>query len=344
MTDYKSIFKNISDVATSGTFHMALLKKTSSKNDERKREVLAVEIDNSVKEKFTTILKNECDFIINNDTIDFVDFFSGSDEDDSLLVLSSEDMEQVGTLFPIITQVQCEDDIEYVKELNEKVIDKLQTYVICVQKRNADENYKQTCIYFRKYGKGYRIAKNGLLAFKNGKFEKIDSDIFKCDNFIDAIYYELLLEKDNEDDNEISIQIMFIKNTTNFEDIFAFHELYKREGKKLYDFFESHDNIEIQEGLFEEIDDKISYLKPMTQLSKNDFINNFDFDSTKQIYERASEKYILNFEIADDKVIIKNKEALKDFLAFCGKEIVRDPLDDNVFLKSKGNKELPRKT
>ena len=342
MTDYKSIFKNISDMATSGTFQMALLKKTASKKDEHKREVLAVEIDNEVKDRFAGILKNHCDFIINNDAIDFVDFFSGSDEDDSILVLSSEDMEQVGTLYPIITQVQCEDDIEYVKELNEKVIEKLQTYVICVQKRNEDQNYKQTCIYFRKYRTGYRIAKNGLLAFKNGKFEKIDSDIFKCDNFIDAIYYELLFEK--EDDNEISIQNMFVRNTKNFEDIFAFHELYKREGKKIYDFFESHDNFEIQEGLFEEIDDKISYLKPMTQLSKKDLINNFDFDSTKQIYERASEKYLLNFEISDDKVIINNKEALKNFLAFCGKEIVRDPLDDNVFLKSKGNKELPRRT
>ncbi len=344
MTDYKSIFKSISDVATLGTFHMALLKKTASKKDDHKREVLAVEIDNEVKDRFADILKNNCNFIINNDTIDFVDFFSGSDEDDSILVLSSEDMEQVGTLYPIITQVQCEDDIEYVKELNEKVIKKLQTYVICVQKRNTDQNYKQTCICFRKYGKGYRIAKNGLLAFKNGKFEKIDSDIFKCDNFIDAIYYELLLEKKDKDDNEISIQNMFVKNTKNFEDIFAFHELYKREGKKLYDFFESHENIEIQEGIFEEIDDKISYLKPMTKLGKKDLIDIFDFDSTKQIYERASEKYLLNFEIADDKVIIKNKEALKDFLAFCGKEIVRDPLDDNVFFKSKGNKELPRRT
>jgi phage pi2 protein 07 len=344
MTEYKTIFKNIRDIATTGTFHMALLKKTASKKDECKREVLAVEIDNAVKDKFSTILNNACESIINNDTINFINFFEDEGEDNTILVLSSEDLEHVGTLFPIIRQVQCEDDVEYVKELNEKVIDKLQTYVICVQKRNADKNYKQTCIYFRKYGKGYRIAKNGLLAFKNGKFEKIDSDIFKCDTFIDAIYYELLLEKDNEDDNEISIQIMFVKDTTNFEDIFAFHELYKREGKKLYDFFESHDHIEIQEGLFQKIDDKISYLKQMTQLSKKDLIDNFDFDSTKKIYEKASKNYALNFEIVDDKVIINNKEALKDFLAFCGKEIVRDPLDDSIFLKSKGNKELPRKT
>jgi hypothetical protein len=325
---------------------MSLLKKTESKKDDRKREILDVEIDNAVKDKFANILENECNLILENDDINFVDFFSGSGSDvgNSIFILSSDDMERVGTLFPILAQIQCEDDKEYVRTFNDKTINNIQTYAICIQKSNEDANYKETCIYFRKYGKGYRIANHGLLSFKNGKFEKIDSDIFKCDNFIDAIYYEITPENnDDAESDDITFRVMLVKSINNFEVIFAFHELYKTEGKKIYDFFESHDNIEIQEGLFEIIKDKISYFKNMTQLSKKNIINDFDFDETKRIYDKANTNYIFNFKIENDKIIIEDKEGFKDFLVFCGKEIVRDPLDDNIFMKSSGSKEFPRR-
>lgn len=343
MNEYKTIFKNIRDIATTGTFHMALLKKTASKKDESKREVLAVEIDNDVKDKFSNILSDTCNFVINDNTVSFDNFFVDGEEDNTILVLSSDDLNHVGTLFHILKSVQSEDHDKYVKKLDEKVIDKLQTYVICVKRMDAYTNCMQTCIFFRKYGKGYRIGKKGLMIFKNGKFETIGSDVFKCDENIDAIYYECILKKADGDD-EIKNQTMFVKNIKNFEDIFDFYELYKREGKKVYDFLKSHANIEIREGIFEEIDGQIRLFKQMTLLNRKKLIENFNFDTTKQIYEKASKNYTLNFEVVNDKIIIKDKEGLKEFLDFCGKEIVRDPLDDDIFLKSKGNKELTRKT
>ena len=49
MIDYKSCFGRVKTIAADVHVQMYLLKKTSSKNDAKKREILPVDVDHEVK-------------------------------------------------------------------------------------------------------------------------------------------------------------------------------------------------------------------------------------------------------------------------------------------------------
>lgn len=348
MDDYKKCFGKIKNVAENGNVQMSILKKTASMNDEKKREILRVEVDNEVKDLFTHNLKELCDRIIEDDDLVFCDFFSNNHDSDSISFINKEDMVSIGTLSPIISKIKSEDVVDYVREFDETTIDKLQSYAICITHFNDETKSEDTCIYFRKYGRGYKISKSktfSIFNFKNGKFDKLEGDIFKCDNSIDVIYYESIAEDESEteEDDKKEIKLLFVRRVGEFEDIFSFHDLYMNEAKIIYDALSAHDNIIIEEGLFEDIKDKISYIKTLSYLNRNNFADNFDFDMVKQVYEKTTQNYVLNFEIKDDKLIIRDKYALKDFLYICERKIVRDLMDDETIYKTNNIRELPKR-
>ena len=106
MVDYKPYFEKMKDIAANGSVQMSILKRTQSTKDEKKKLVLRVEVDHAVKKLFVDNLINTCDEIIDTDKLDFSDFFSGDDKDNSVLVIKQDDMHAIGTLFPIISQIQ----------------------------------------------------------------------------------------------------------------------------------------------------------------------------------------------------------------------------------------------
>lgn len=346
MNNYNEYFKKMKDVAEKGNVQMSILKKTSSRNDEKKREILRVEVDNQVKDIFAQNLKKFCDEIIDDDDLVFCDFFSNNPETDSISFIEKKDLISIGTFSPIISKIKSEDIVDYVREFDEETINKLQSYAICITYFDEESKFKDRCIYFRKYGHGYKISKSKLfniLTFKNGKFDKLDGDIFKCDNFIDVLYYESKVEDESKTKEEDKKEILFIRGIEEFEDIFSFNELYRNEAKIIYDALSSHNNIMIKEGLFEEIKYKISYIKILSYLNRNNFVEKFDFDSIKQIYEKTTQNYVLNFEIRENKIIIHDKQALKEFLSVCERKFVRDLIDEKKIYKTSSIIELPKK-
>jgi len=348
MDDFKECFTNIKNIAENGNVQMSILKKTGSINDEKKRKILRVEVDNDVKKLFAQNLKELCTKVIGDDDIVFYNFFSNNHDNDSISFIEKEDMISIGTLSPIISKIKSEDAVDYVKEFDAKTIDKLQSYAICITHIDDETKCKNTCIYFRKYGRGYKISKSksySIFNFKDGKFDKLEGDIFKCDNFIDVIYYESIAEGQSEieEDGGNDLELLFVRRVAEFEDIFSFHELYRNEAKIIYDSLSSRDDIIIEDGLFEKIKDKISYIKTLSYLNRNNFADNFDFDMVKQIYEKTTQNYVLNFEIKEDKLIIQNTQALKDFLYICERKFVRDLINDEIIYKTNNIRELPKK-
>ena len=341
MVDYKSCFERVKAIAADGHVQMYLLKKTSSKKDEKKREILPVDVDREVKDLFSSNLIDKCNKILTDEDIVFNDFFSGEAEDYAIFVISKEMMSEIGTFNPIISQLQSENRPQTVTSFDERTLQNLQSYAICISKINEDTNCKETCIYFRIYLKGSKISTSktfGLLQLKNGVFDKLDGDVFKCDDLIDGIFYE----SKPDDSNLIGIKLMFIKNVENFEKIFSFDEFYKKETLNAFAILNSHDYIEIDDELFDEIINKISYIKRISKLNKNGVFESLNFDNIKQIHEEITEECVLNLAINDDRICITDIQQLNDFFDICEHKFVKDIANDDTICRGNIGKELPK--
>ena len=341
MVNYKSCFKRVKTIAVDGHVQMYLLKKTSSKNDEKKREILPVDVDREVNDLFSANLIDKCDKILTNEDIVFNDFFSGEAEDHAIFVISEDMMSEIGTFNPIISQLQSENHSETVKSFNEKTLKKLQSYAICITKINEKIKCKESCIYFRKYLKGSKISTSkifGLLKLKDGVFDKLDGDVFKYDDLIDGIFYE----SKPDDSNLTGIRLMFIKNVGNFEMIFSFDEFYKKETRKAFTILNSYDYIEINDEIFDEIINKISYIKRISKLNKNGVFESLDFSNIKQIHEEITQECVLNLAINDDCICIKEIKPLNDLLDICEHKFVKDIANNDTICRGNIGKELPK--
>lgn len=341
MVEYKSCFERVKAIAADGHVQMYLFKKTSSKKDEKKREILHVDVDREVKDLFSGNLIDKCNKILTDEDIVFNDFFSGEAEDYAIFVISKEMMSEIGTFNPIISQLQSENCSQTVKSFDERTLQKLQSYAICISKINEDTNCKEICIYFRKYLKGSKISTSklfGLLQLKDGVFDKLDGDVFKYDDLIDGIFYELK----PDDPNLTGIKLMFIKNVGNFEEIFSFDEFYKKETQKAFAILISDDNIEIDGELLEKIITKKSYIKRISKLNKNGVFESLNFDDIKQIHEEITQECVLNLTINDDHICITDIQQLNDFLDICEHKFVKDIANDDTICRGNIGKELPK--
>ncbi|MCM1987076.1 hypothetical protein [Methanococcoides seepicolus] len=200
MNNFQEYFEHINNIAENGHFQMFILKSTASSQDEKKREIIPVDINGTVKELFSSILSKKCDNILENEDVTFRDYFLNeyNDDDFSIPYIKEEDLQSIGTFQPIISKIKDSDQLEHIRDFDEKTIDKLKSYAIYVTYLNEAKNATENCIFFRKYGSGFKLSKSrsNLLQYKNGRFDKLDGDVFKCDEFIDAIYYECIPDAD----------------------------------------------------------------------------------------------------------------------------------------------------
>lgn len=346
MTDYSSYLQGVLRTANQGhNVQMCLLKKTASKNDEKRRKILKVEVDDEVLTLFKENLIKKCSSIINDTELNFIDFFSEDPDENIISVIEQKDMEDICTLIPIISQIKSDDDSKSVTEFKKCALNNLQSYAISMSHiDNTSENKaEETCIYFRKYQVGSKIAKSkflGILEHKKGKFNKIEGDVFKYDDIIDAIYYERVNLGNSDQNNS---KIMFVRNLTNFEEIFSFEDFYKLNAKRAYDALLSYKDIEIKEGLFEKIICNKRYLKKICALNKENFFTNIGFDRFFQIYNTTSSlDYALNLKADEKKVQIKDERSFFEFIDICSNKLYGDLVDDKIY---KGiAKELPKKS
>lgn len=111
MEDYISYFQAILDTAGSGNnVKMSLIKKTASKEDEKKRYVLDVEVDGEVSLLLSENLTKYCNLILNDAKLKYEDFFSESIDDTIMFVINEKDMKLIKTLNPVISNIIINDD------------------------------------------------------------------------------------------------------------------------------------------------------------------------------------------------------------------------------------------
>lgn len=344
MTDYSSYLPDLLRTANQGrNVQMCLLKKTASKKDEKKREILKVEVDGEVLTLFKENLIKKCNDILKDNELTFIDFFSEDPEENVISVIEQKDMEAICTLNPIILQIKSDDDSKSVTDFNKSTLNNLQSYAISMSFIDdiSENKTEETCIYFRKYQVGSKIARSkNILELKKGKFNKIEGDIFKYDDVIDAIYYERL---NLGSPDQSSSKIMFVRNLTNFEEIFSFEDFYKLNAKRAHDALLLYENIEIKEGLFEKITCNKRYLKKICALNKENFFTNISFDRFFQIYNTTSSlDYALNLKTDEKKIQIKDEKSLFEFIDICSNKLYGDLIDKKIY---KGiAKELPKKS
>lgn len=335
--DYTPYFKDILSTAENGkNIKMCLLKKTQSKKEEKKRVLLNVEVDKEVP----TLLRNNItkiyNIIVDNNELKCADFFTGEKAEKTMFVINEDNMNDVGTLDPIISRIIKDDDSNAtcVTEFDAKTIDNLQSHAIFLSflRKEKGVNIKDSCIFFRKYNKGTKISKEQgiLLALgaKKGKFTRVDGDVFKFDNLIDATYYE---RRYLNNSNSKDIKIMFVWNLENFEEIFSFDEFYKQQALEVYDKLNAYDNIEVEVDFYNNFISKKGNLRKMCTLNKKDVFSNIDMQTFSKIYKIALSKDCDFSLLVDGEIIrIENEKAFNEFIHLCQRQVVGDLIDEKI--------------
>lgn len=347
--DYRSYFPDILRTVKEGNnIKMCLLKKTSSKKNEKKRTILDVEVDEEVPDEFRKNITQIYSMIVDNKELKCDDFFTGEKVEKTMFVIDEDNMISVGTLNPIISQIIKDDDSisHYVSEFDKNTLDKLQSYAILISFLHNEKgvSIEDTCICFRKYHKGTKISKNeGTILWrnsKNGKFTKVDGDVFKFDNLIDATYYE---RRYLNNPNTKGTKIMFVWDVKNFEEMFSFDDFYIQHANEVYNILCAYGNIEVDKKFYDGFTSKKSNLKSICALNKKKTFSDIDFETFIQIHENALSKDCdFSLAINEGKIKIENEKAFNEFTHLCLRQIVGDLADENIIYF--GNvKQMPTK-
>lgn len=349
---------------------MSLLKKADSDDQDKKRKVLDVEVDGSVSQLFKNNFINKCSYLKSNDSLIYDNFFLESTNENTIFVINDVDMNKVGTLHPVLSQIKMNDeskrsenseksdggkkdkkskkkkDSGSVKEFNKNTLNNLLGYAISISSTSIEDNIgiKDTCIYFRKYQRGSKIAKGklGILSrdWKTGKFSKVDGDVFKCDDIIDAIYYERQCLSGSDETN---IKIMFVENKNNFEEIFSFDNFYMKRAAQVYTKLRSYPNIKIEESFYNKFTSNKRNLKKICALDEENVFADIDFSNILNVVKAANNKeFDVNLAIDGENIVIRDDESFDIFTYLCRKKVMEVLPEGDICFVDK-SKTLPKK-
>jgi hypothetical protein len=355
---------------------MNLLKKVDSKKEENKRKVLDVEVDGEVSELFRQNLIRKCEAVISNEKLTYDSFFLDLIKENTIFIITESEMKSVGTLLPVISNLKRDDEIkeneDSIKErgskkksktnkgnesnsvtaFNKNALNNLLGYAIHMSSIYSENeiDIEDTCIYFRKYQKGSKISRYGnktsemlgiiLRDLKTGKFSKVDGDIFKCDDIIDAIYYERQYLNDPDKTN---IKIMFVENKNGFEEIFSFNDFYIKRANDVYKTLCSYPNIKLESEFYSKFKEGKKNLKKICALDKEGAFNNIDFDTIFNVIDTASDNdYYISLKVDGKNIIIENEDAFDAFAYLCLNQVMEVLPEGDIYYVDK-SKPLPKK-
>ncbi len=294
---------------------MYFIKKTISHKPEKMNRVFSVDIAGDVRIKFVKNIISLLTNIKNQQDLKFKNFFASDLLPEDIAFI--EGLSLIPTFRYIDMQIEQNTNLEQIITFKGESIEGLHSYAI------EFKNINNKLIYFRKYTEGNVISsKNTLFSLTDGIFNSVDGDVCKFDDFIDCIYYKL---------NNIN-EIMYILRRNEFESIFSVLDIYKNESKKVFDKLSSSENVVIQKYLLDEIQDKPAILKKITHLSAQGGFDKININRISIIKKIAPS---LKFEIKNNKIIISDKNCLKDFLDVCENNILRDPVDDQEVFRAR---------
>jgi|WetSurMetagenome_2_1015567.scaffolds.fasta_scaffold20603_2 hypothetical protein len=320
MTERSEIFQKIKQIAMNGYMEMILLKTTGSIKPEKMRELYRVTVDGEIVTHFRSLVQRKMDWLNNDSDLSFIDFFEDTASDHYICTLN--DLTDIPILSPVITKIKQGSYVNTIPNFSETALDKLHSYAIEIKQGT------ERIIYFRKYGKGSKISSKGLaLILKRGKFNKLDGDVFKIDDTVDCIYYEW--------EGQVGIYII---NRENFESIFSFYEIYRMESQTAQSILSASNIVVIAEGLFESIINTRRYAKKVSLINRRGNFNDIDLPNIQQLITRSQNH--LKFKIREGKIVIQNKEELKDFLDVCDNNILQHPFNPATLFRAKNKERL----
>lgn len=301
----------VTQIARDGHVELYILKKTFSGKVEKSREIFHADVDGDVAQLYRNIVISKIKYLNENVIVDFFE-----EKPVTRYISTIDDYEAVPILSSAIDMIMRRDgSCKSVRDFDKKTLDQLHSYAV---KFVAPDD--AAIVYFRKYGRGYKIGREfATLVFREGKFDKIYGDVFKCDSGVDGVYYK------KSDKSKI-----YIFNDANFEDIFSFYEIYQEESKTAFEILSNSGFVQIEAGLFDEIKNKNRYIKKIANLNKRGYFNSLDFQKIQTVRSKVSG---LNFSVSENKITIQTKEALRDFLDVCEKNILQDPFDEDMYYR-----------
>lgn len=318
MNTHLNDFKKISEIIKDGSNELYLIKGTSSKFAEKKREVYFVEIVGDVtsyfREKYTKNLEKFAS--PNYKTFDFYDERNGIED----LYIKTIDIKPVEVLaavnHSILNELPKENESSIVRTINKKTIPKLKGYAISFRNGDGDK-----VIFYRTHRPGEKINSKGLtLTLNSGKFNVVEGDLFKIDEHFDGIFCKF---KDKE--------IMYVINEGEFEKLFDFMDYYLLESKKAIDILKKSEHIQLSETIFEEIKQSKRLTKDCTMLYNRKYFDSINFELFNTISEKVvNTKQDMGYSVIDDKIIISDKNALDNFFSVLKGKITEDLIEQKL--------------
>ncbi|GEM_PF-2161044 len=296
-----------SELSSTTPVTMFFLRRTTSKYDEKKYEIVTVEVEGEVADDLRDIVARRIENLvgdIDNDNVDFKDFFDQNIKTGDLAELKL-------------------DQLPVLKHIRKKMKDDGLVRIYSFEKVKEFDAYAVEChlssgnlIYFRKIGLAQLITKKFDLAylFQQGKFNKIEDDVVAFDKQVDCIYF----------DNSNSLLVL---NKFDVELIFNFKEYYHIHAQVVFQELVKRKLITITDEVMVEMLSNYIITRRITSLLKEakfnrtiDVFKDHEEYFNKKKYELQDNK--VELEIKDNKVVIDNKEKLDTFLNICDDDYV----------------------
>lgn len=296
------------EMTTTTPVTMFFLRRTSSKFDNKKYEVVTVEIEGEVADDLREIFSKRMERLVKDldeGNLDFKDFL---DENIKAKDLSEIDSKAMPPL-KYIRQSMKDDGLLRIYDLS-KVKD-FDAYAVEFHLPSGN------AIYFRKIGLAQLITKKFDLAYvlQQGKFNKIEDDVVAFDKQVDAIFFDYS-------------NSLLVLNRFNVEIIFNFKEFYQVHSQAVFLALSERNLIEItDEVLLEALGNYHVTRRVTTLLKDGKFNREIQFFTDHRSYFDANQQHInadeIQLEIQNDRVIINNAEKLETFLNICDDDYVR---------------------
>lgn len=301
---------------------MYILDQTYSKKPEKMYVVRRVGITDDVKKTFVEIPLTHLagiNYSLEEKARNIKSFFDLDASNYDIFLINPEEV----YVFPyILDQINQYSSLKKLTDIEE--IKKIKGYALEIKTESGNR-----VIYFRKFTESKILTKKGWTAFAlfNGVFNSVKGDVFTIDGGIDCVYIE---KSDSE------AKSIVINNKRDFEDLFNFKEYYFTNAFETINSEEFSEFVEMSEHIVELINEKVSYAKKITNLTKSSSL-----DSTlRDVFEASKEKLpALRYEISDGKINIKDENGLRDFIEIWEDNVVQSIARGRLY-RARGKEEF----
>ena len=300
--DINGLLGYLNDQTINKTTNLYMITR-KKENDEFIYNVLTAETHNEVAEQLNDIIINHLNKIQNQNK-EFRDYDIDDSTNEYVQYINQNDVPAAGNIFEPIFNNNADpftSDSETFKIL----------WAYAVKIEFSDKKL----IWFRKFDKS-KVLKKGLgdaIFFRDGKFSKIEHDVFKVDENVDCFSWN---------------DVIYISQHNNFEKIFSYVEKYEEVvGEALETFKQTFSYVDHESLGAYIITDSIQKRK-VASIIKNGVFDKYGFDEVATTIE----KYDLGIEInvQEQKINITPKDSRR-FLKILNDDYLRSEVSEERY-------------